>query len=87
MGWGFDLCKHGEPHEGLKQGNGWPGFHFPLAHLEAGWRVDLREVEARGEVRKLLYVFQAEDDEILMKWKHSEDTCGRHSRPGLADRM
>lgn len=30
--------------------------------------MDLSETEGTGEVRKLLYGLQAEDDEVLMRW-------------------
>lgn len=65
------LCplQAGESQEGLKQGSGRTDFHFPDFPPEIGRRVDSGDIQARVGIRKLLYVFPAEDEEILMRWK------------------
>jgi len=79
MSWGFAFCGNGDSHKGSKQRRGWPDFYFPHVSLEAKWEMDLRETEARGEVRKPRYTLQAEVCKIPMRWKQSRDICGRHS--------
>lgn len=67
----------------MEEGNGWPDFHFPYVPLKAEWRVYSRETKARREVRKLLYIFHAKDDEILLRWKWSRNMSVRQSWPRL----
>lgn len=45
--------------------------------------MDLREIEAREEVRKLRYTLQPEVGKVSMRWKQSRNTCGRHPWPRL----
>lgn len=45
--------------------------------------MDLRGIEAGGEVRKLRYTFQAEVGKIPLRWKQSRGICGRRSWPRL----
>lgn len=53
MRWGFGVCGNGNSHEGSKQRRGWPDLYSPHVSPEAEWKVNLREIEARGDVRKL----------------------------------
>lgn len=63
------------------EAGGWIFHVFP----QAEWRVDLREMEGKGQVGRLLCGFQTGDDEILMRVGWSRRVCGRHGQGLLTE--